>query len=68
MSMFIGDGSGFDLIEHMDYNWLEKTLYLSDTKQRRIFKLNLDNHKESKNLIDLKDSQCNGIAVDPCQR
>ena len=62
------DGNSFGLIERMDYNWLGKGLYFSDTVQKRIFKINLNNTKKPQTLIDLKNADCNGLAVDACGR
>ena len=53
----------------MDYNAVEKDLFISDTVQHKIFKIHSDEGSLSKEqIIDLGSADCNGLAVDVCGR
>ena len=56
------------MIERMGYNWMNNELYFSDTVQKQIFKINPSSPKNTQKLIDLENSECNGLAVDACGR
>ena len=57
------------MIERMDYNGMEKDLFISDTVQHKIFKLHSDEGSLSvEQIIDLGSADCNGLAVDVCGR
>ena len=56
------------MIERMDYNWMEKALYFSDNEQQKIFNVDMNGNNKIKKIIDLDNSDCNGLAVDPCGR
>ena len=57
------------MIERMDYNGIEKDLFISDTVQHKIFKVHSDEGSLSaKQIIDLGSADCNGLAVDVCRR
>ena len=57
------------MIERMDYNGIEKDLFISDTVQHKIFKVHSDEGSFSaKQIIDLGSADCNGLAVDVCGR
>ena len=57
------------MIERMDYNGIEKDLFISDTVQHKIFKVHHDEGSVSaEQIIDLGSADCNGLAVDVCGR
>ena len=57
------------MIERMDYNGIEKDLFISDTVQHTIFKVHSDTRSSSaEQIIDLGSADCNGLAVDVCRR
>ena len=65
------DAVHFNLIESMSYDWSERSLVFSDTKQKQIFKMRIDKYAAGNNptkLISLHNEQCNGVAIDACGR
>ena len=57
------------MIERMDYNGIEKDLFVSDTVQHKIFKIHSNEGSlRAEQIIDLGRADCNGLAVDVCGR
>ena len=57
------------MIERMDYNGIEKDLFISDTVQHKIFKVHSNEGSlRVEQIIDLGRADCNGLAVDVCGR
>ena len=56
------------MIERMDYNWKNNAIYFSDTNQKNIFEVDINGGKKTQKLIELGNSDCNGLAVDSCGR
>ena len=56
------------MIERIDYNWKDETIYFSDTNQKSIFKVELNGQKTAQKLMELGSSDINGLAVDSCGR
>ena len=52
----------------MDYNWKNDAIYLSDTNLKSLFKVDLKDERKSRKLMELGNSDCNGLAVDSCGR
>ena len=52
----------------MDYDWKNDAIYLSDTNRKSLFEVELKGERKSRKLMELGNSDCNGLAVDSCGR